>query len=286
MKINLVENGVSPITKDADGNLLEGALDTGLSSPGTVQGEGKLLGTSCLFIRTSGCNLRCAWVGADGNGSPCDTPYSSHHAEKNMMEVDDVVKLVHANRGNMGYVVVSGGEPTMQQGLSELLAKLQSLGLHTTIETNATIFNPLIARHTNLISMSPKLASSTPHEANLKNTGIAYSEHWARKHQAKRRNIEVIQQYIDFCKQYYINKGNDFQLKFVVQNPKDIEEIETDFLAHLTGWTADDVVLMPEGTSSDMLADRSYWAIEAAVERGWRFTPRLHIELFGKARAV
>ena len=96
MKINLVENGVFPITKDAEGNLLEGALDTGLSSPGTVQGEGKLLGTSCLFIRTSGCNLRCAWVGADGNGSPCDTPYSSHHAEKNMMEVDDVVKLVHA----------------------------------------------------------------------------------------------------------------------------------------------------------------------------------------------
>ena len=64
MKINLVENGVFPITKDADGNLLEGALDTGLSSPGTVQGEGKLLGTSCLFIRTSGvqfalCLGRC-----------------------------------------------------------------------------------------------------------------------------------------------------------------------------------------------------------------------------------
>jgi len=35
-----------------------------------------------------------------------------------------------------------------------------------------------------------------------------------------------------------------------------------------------------------MLADRSYWAIEAAINRGWRFTPRLHIELFGKARAV
>jgi|TARA_R110000822_G_scaffold206166_1_gene342614 7-carboxy-7-deazaguanine synthase len=282
MKINLVENGVFPITKDADGNLLEGALDTGLSSPGTAQGEGKLLGTACLFIRTSGCNLRCAWVGADGNGSPCDTPYSSHHAETNKMEIDDVVKLVQANRGKMNYVVVSGGEPTMQQGLSELLAKLQSLSLHTTIETNATIFNPLIARHTNLISMSPKLASSTPHEANLKNTGIDYSEHWAKKHEAKRRNIDTIQKYIDAAKLY----DNDFQLKFVVQNPNDIQEIENDFLAHLLGWTADDVVLMPEGTSSDMLADRSYWAIEAAINRGWRFTPRLHIELFGKARAV
>jgi 7-carboxy-7-deazaguanine synthase len=282
MKINLVENGVFPIIYDKDGNKLPGILDTGLSISGTCQGEGKLLGTSCLFIRTSGCNLRCAWVGADGNGSPCDTPYSSHHPEKNMIEVDDVVKLVHANIGKMKHVVVSGGEPTMQQGLSELLVKLQSLGLHTTIETNATIFNANIARYTNLVSMSPKLASSTPHQPNLENTGIAYSEHWARKHDAKRRNIEAIQQYIDYAIRY----GNDFQLKFVVQNPMDIVEIETDFLAHLSGVAADDVVLMPEGTSSDMLADRSYWAIEAAVERGWRFTPRLHIELFGKARAV
>ena len=282
MKINLVENGVFPITKDADGNLLEGALDTGLSSPGTVQGEGKLLGTSCLFIRTSGCNLRCAWVGADGNGSPCDTPYSSHHAETNKMEVDDVVKLVHANRGKMNYVVVSGGEPTMQRPVIELVTKLRALRFHVTIESNATIYSRELAQNTNLMSMSPKLASSTPHEANLKNTGIDYSEHWAKKHEAKRRNIDTIQKYIDAAKLY----DNDFQLKFVVQNPGDIEEIENGFLAHLTGWTADDVVLMPEGTSSDMLADRSYWAIEAAINRGWRFTPRLHIELFGKARAV
>jgi 7-carboxy-7-deazaguanine synthase len=283
MKLNLVDNGIFPIIYDKTGNRIEGILDTGLSVSGTCQGEGKLLGTSCLFVRTSGCNLRCAWVGADGNGSPCDTPYSSHYAENNRMEIDDIVQLVDVNKGNIRYIVVSGGEPTMQKGLSELLEKLQLLGLHTTIETNATIFDPLIAKHTNLISMSPKLGSSTPHEANLKNTGIAYSEHWARKHQAKRRNIEAIQQYIDYALGH---ENIDFQLKFVVQNPSDIEEIETDFLAHLAGWTPDDVVLMPEGTSSEMLADRSYWAIEAAITRGWRFTPRLHVELFGKARAV
>ena len=282
MKINLVENGVFPITRDIDGNLMDTTLDTGLSSPGTIQGEGKLLGTSCLFIRTSGCNLRCAWVGADGNGSPCDTPYSSHHPEKNMMEVNDVIKLIQANRGNLNYVVVSGGEPTMQNSLSELLAKLRSIGMHTTIETNGTIYDEQVARYTNLISMSPKLGSSAPNEANLKNTGIAYSEHWVRKHNSKRRNIDAIQKYINAANEY----GNEFQLKFVVQNPGDLAEIETDFLDQLTGWVPDDVVLMPEGTSSDMLADRSYWAIEEAISRGWRFTPRLHIELFGKARAV
>lgn len=282
MKINLVENGVFPIVYDKDGNKLPGTLDTGLSSPGTCQGEGKLLGTSCLFIRTSGCNLRCAWVGADGNGSPCDTPYSSHNAENNRMEVDDVVRLVQANRGKMQHVVVSGGEPTMQRAAIELVNKLRALRLHVTVESNATIFSKELSQSVSLMSMSPKLASSTPHEANLKNTGIDYSESWAKKHEKKRRNRAVIQQYIDNTRLY----GNDFQLKFVVQNPGDIEEIENEFLAHLSGWVPDDVVLMPEGTSSDMLADRSYWAIEAAINRGWRFTPRLHIELFGKARAV
>ena len=133
-----------------------------------------------------------------------------------------------------------------------------------------------------LVSMSPKLASSTPWSDNLLNTGIDYSEHWAKKHESKRRNIDTIQKYIDAAKLY----DNDFQLKFVVQNPGDIEEIENVFLCNLTGWMPDDVVLMPEGTSTEMLADRSYWAIEAAIARGWRFTPRLHIELFGKARAV
>jgi 7-carboxy-7-deazaguanine synthase len=199
-----------------------------------------------------------------------------------MMEVNDVIKLIQANRGNLNYVVVSGGEPTMQNSLSELLAKLRSIGMHTTIETNGTIYDEQVARYTNLISMSPKLGSSAPNEANLKNTGIAYSEHWVRKHNSKRRNIAAIQKYINAANEY----DNEFQLKFVVQNPGDLVEIETDFLNQLTGWVPDDVVLMPEGTSSDMLADRSYWAIEEAISRGWRFTPRLHIELFGKARAV
>ena len=279
MKINLVENGIFPITKDKDGNLIEGILDTGLSSPGTIQGEGKLIGTSCLFIRTTGCNLRCAWVGADGNGSPCDTPYSSHNPEKNFMEIDDVISVVKQNIGYMEHIVISGGEPTIQKGpLAELLMRLRSLGLHTTLETNATIFDIDIAQHTNLVSMSPKLGSSAPTKDALHNTGIGYQHHDVMRHHKRRRNIQVIQDYISY--------GHDFQLKFVVTKDSDIEEIERDFLNQLVGWKPSDIILMPEGTTTEMLRWRSQWALEAAIERGWGFTPRLHIELFGKARAV
>ena len=79
-KITLVKNGVFPITKDKHGLPILNLPDTGLPIAGTIQGEGITAGTPCLFIRTSGCNLRCAWEMEDGSVSICDTPYSSHNA--------------------------------------------------------------------------------------------------------------------------------------------------------------------------------------------------------------
>lgn len=288
-RINLVQNGIFPIkgkTQDES---------TGYTVPGTFQGEGKLIGTPCLFIRTSGCNLRCSWIGADGKGSPCDTPYSSHAPERNMMSTDDVIAIVKENIGEMKYVVVSGGEPTLQnKPLAELLEQLQKLGLHTTIETNATIFDEEIAEHTSLVSMSPKLSSSVPWEDNLKDTGIEFNQKWAERHERDRINLSTIQSYIDYCYDYSRDtkprfqrgKKHDFQLKFVVSTLDDIEEIERDFLSKLKNWQPDDVVLMPEGVTAEHLAERTGWVAQEALKRGWRFTPRLHILMFGKNRYV
>jgi 7-carboxy-7-deazaguanine synthase len=278
MKLNLVKGGIFPIK----GNLTEDS--TGFKYAGTFQGEGKLTGTACLFVRTSACNLRCAWVGLDGKGSPCDTPYSSHHPEKNRMEVDEIVKIIVDNTRNQNikHIVISGGEPTMQtSALEELLAKLKNLNYHTTIETNATIFDESIARHTDLVSMSPKLSTSTPFEANLKDTGIKFSKAWAEKHEKLRINIPVIQSYINASKEY----TKDFQLKFVVATDQDIVEIEQ-ILEQVTGWEPSDVCLMPEGVDVNTLNSRTGWIAEQALQRGWRFAPRLHIMMFGKNRFV
>jgi 7-carboxy-7-deazaguanine synthase len=276
MQINLVKGGIFPIKENLEND------STGFKYSGTFQGEGKLTGTACLFIRTSACNLRCAWVGLDGKGSPCDTPYSSHHPEKNKMEIDDIIDIVVQNTEpqNIKHVVISGGEPTMQtKALEELLRKLQELGYHTTIETNATIFSEDISKHTDLVSMSPKLSSSTPHKANLKDTGIEYSEKWAEKHERLRINIPVMQSYIDGSKKY----SSDFQLKFVVATEQDITEIEQ-ILEQLTGWEPSDVCLMPEGVDVNTLNSRTGWIAEQALKRGWRFAPRLHILMFGSRR--
>jgi len=278
MKLNLVKGGIFPIKDNLEND------STGFQYSGTFQGEGKLTGTSCLFIRTSACNLRCAWVGLDGKGSPCDTPYSSHNPEKNRMEVDDIIEVVIENTKdqNIKHVVISGGEPTMQtEALEELLEKLKKLGYHTTIETNATIYSEKISLNTDLVSMSPKLSTSTPYQSNLKETGIEYSEKWAEKHERDRINIPVIQSFLNDK----TSGLNDCQLKFVVATDQDIIEIE-EILNQLEGWEPSDICLMPEGVDVNTLNSRTGWIAEQAIKRGWRFCPRLHIMMFGKNRYV
>ncbi len=278
MKLNLVENGIFPIENQTQVD------STGYGVSGTFQGEGKLIGTACLFIRTSGCNLRCSWVGVNGEGSPCDTPYSSHSPEKNKLDIEEIIDIVIMNttKQKIKHIVISGGEPTIQKKpLAELLYRLKVLGYHTTIETNATIYTDEIAQGTDLVSMSPKLSSSTPWIKNLKNTGIEFNLKWAEKHELTRINIEAMQSYIDFCRE----NNKDFQLKFVVTDDKDIVEIE-EILEQLKDVNPDDVCLMPEGVDVSSLNSRTKWASEEALKRGWRFTPRLHILMFGKNRYV
>jgi 7-carboxy-7-deazaguanine synthase len=217
-------------------------------------------------------------------GSPCDTPYSSHNPEKNKMEINDIIEIVKENTWNQNikHIVISGGEPTMQtEALEELLEKLSDMGYHTTIETNATIYSEKISRNTDLISMSPKLASSTPYKQNLEGTGIKYNEKWVEKHERERINIPVIQSYINDK----INGWNDIQLKFVVATEQDITEIE-EILKQLVGWESSDICLMPEGVDVNTLNSRTGWIAEQALKRGWRFTPRLHVMMFGKNRFV
>jgi 7-carboxy-7-deazaguanine synthase len=278
MKLNLVKGGIFPIK----GNLNEDS--TGFKYSGTFQGEGKLTGTSCLFIRTSTCNLRCAWKGLDGNGSLCDTPYSSHNAENNHVEIDDIINTVIENTvpQYINHVVISGGEPTMQSdALLELLKRLKDLNYHITIETNATRFNDEFCKYVDLVSMSPKLSSSTPWVENLKNSGVEYKQKWAEKHEKDRININTIQNYVNGSKLH----KNDFQLKFVIADEKDINEIE-DILKQLNNVSPSDVCLMPEGVDVNTLNSRTGWVAEQALKRGWRFCPRLHIMMFGKNRYV
>ncbi len=221
----------------------------------SIQGEGKRTGVPSVFVRASGCNLRCAW---------CDTPYASWNPEGENKSVEQILATVH--QFGSRDVVVTGGEPMVMPEIAELCAALKTAGHFITIETAATVFVPVAM---DLASLSPKLSNSTPVERD--------GGKFAASHERQRLNIPVIQQLIDHAP--------DFQLKFVVSNEQDLAEID-DLLRQLKNWQPTDVMLMPEGVDSVTLGSRSAWIIEICKHRGFRFCPRLHIALFGNRRGT
>ena len=221
----------------------------------SIQGEGKLAGVPSVFVRASGCNLRCTW---------CDTPYASWEPEGREMSVGQIIDEIAKHPSK--HVVLTGGEPMIMPGVEELCQRIKQRDYHLTIETAATVYKPIDA---DLASLSPKLSNSTP----IERAGGRFAE----THEKNRLNLPVIQQ--------FIQSSRDFQLKFVVSNEADLREID-EILAGLHGWKPQDVLLMPEGVTQDELAGREEWLVELCKLRGFRFCPRLHIALFGNKRGT
>ena len=217
----------------------------------SIQGEGGLVGTPSFFIRTTGCNLRCEW---------CDTPYTSWEPEGDWRTVGELVAAVPAG---MRHVVVTGGEPMLWESIAALTAALREGGRHVTIETAGTIHRSLAC---DLMSISPKLANSDP--------GPMRPAAARERHRAHRTRPDVLQRLLG---EYQC------QLKFVIGDPTDLDDVEA-LLSDLGLAARDAVFLMPLGTHRDELAARGRWLVELCAERGYRFTPRLHIDLWGDVR--
>lgn len=216
----------------------------------SVQGEGSLVGVPSVFVRTSGCNLRCVW---------CDTPYTSWNPEGEEMSVDAIVTRAAAFPAAR-HVVLTGGEPMIAPGIADLAQRLREGGMHITIETAGTVFAEVAC---DLMSISPKLANSTPEGT------------FRAQHERLRRNPEVLRKLMRLC---------DYQLKFVIASEGDLAEI--DALVGELSAPADKVILMPEGVRANVLQERGVWIAEICKRRGFRFTPRLHVELYGNRRGV
>ncbi len=240
----------------------------------SIQGEGKLAGTPSLFVRLSGCNLRCAW---------CDTPYASWTPDGTTRSIDELVALAIAQPPGVRHAVLTGGEPMMFAGLCELSTRLAApreqggAAMHITIETAGTIVPedahwPLTCH---LMSISPKLSSSTPTNDARDPDGT-----WAARHEARRLNPPVLNHLIAQARA----AAAEFQLKFVICRESDLTEIDS-LLAALSGWSPSDVLLMPEGVRPPSAAAKDL-IVRACLDHGFRYCPRLHIELFGNRRGT
>lgn len=220
----------------------------------SVQGEGGLVGTPSVFVRTSGCNLRCVW---------CDTPYTSWQPEGVEMPVDAILDEVKQYPAR--HAVVTGGEPMIAPQIIELTEGLRRLGLHITVETAGTVYAPVAC---DLMSISPKLSNSTPVDRD--------GGRWARQHDRMRLQPAVLRRLV---------AEYDHQLKFVVAAPEDLAEIDV-ILDAIGAHDCMKVILMPEGTDPAVLRERGQWLVEICKQRGFRFSPRLHVDLYGNRRGV
>jgi 7-carboxy-7-deazaguanine synthase len=173
--------------------------------------------------------------------------------------VDRIVEEVRRHPAR--HVVVTGGEPMIAPEIVALTERLRDAGLHITIETAGTVFRPVAC---DLMSISPKLANSTPDDPQ-----------WAGVHERLRIQPEVLRQLI---------AGYEYQLKFVIAAPEDLEEVRE--LVGMLGADRGRVILMPEGTSRELVHERALWIAEICKHEGFRFSPRLHIDLWGDRRGV
>lgn len=218
----------------------------------SIQGEGASAGEPCVFVRLATCNLRCVW---------CDTKYTwdwdqyRYSDEVRHMTVGDVATEVRKRA--RGRVVVTGGEPLLQEAaLSALLLALPR-NLAIEIETNGTLApGPALGERVDQWNVSPKLANSGESEerrlhdgalAALRDTGRAW-------------------------------------LKLVVGS--DADGAEADALVTRLSWPRERVLFMPLAANRAELRERTPLVLRIATARGVGVSPRLHVEKWDGRRGV
>jgi 7-carboxy-7-deazaguanine synthase len=226
----------------------------------THQGEGPSAGKLTLFVRMGLCNLDCAW---------CDTPFTWDWTGKNgtaydratelrRMPVTDVVDWVLDH--NVGRVVVSGGEPTVQMtALAHLLTSLDASGVVCEVETNGTRFPtglPDTLLRAVQWNVSPKLASSgVPRDRALV--------------------FDVLARYAELP---------NANLKLVIATEEDRWLV--DALLEVVPWDRDRVWLMPEGRTADEVNTHLAEVMPFAVQHRVNVTSRLQVLAYGDRRGV
>lgn len=236
----------------------------------SIQGEGKSTGIPSVFVRTSLCNLHCIW---------CDTDYTWNWIGTRFTHVNDVnpayQKFVKKDwiapctpeevakivaQYPCKNIILTGGEPMLQQpALLQLTEVLRSLSkeYRFELETNGTLvpsasFDLAIDQY----NVSPKLENS------------ANPKRLREKPKALR----------------FFSASPKANFKFVIAAKQDLEEVMS--IIDQYQIPAEKVWLMPEGTSAQMLAQRRKWLVEICKQQGFRYSDRLHVQIWGGKKGV
>jgi organic radical activating enzyme len=216
----------------------------------SLQGEGPSAGAPALFVRLALCNLRCAW---------CDTRYTWDFER---YDYDREVKIVSLSElgqqirdSGESRVIFTGGEPLLQQRALVKLIETLPDSLTLEVETNGTLEpEPALAARVDQWNVSPKLAhAGDPESRRIRQDALL----------SLRRTERAF-------------------LKFVLRREEDLAEV--DALIQALAWPRERVLLMPEASTAEEHSARAGLVAELCQRRGFRFSPRLHVSLWGGAR--
>jgi 7-carboxy-7-deazaguanine synthase len=223
------------------------------------QGEGIWTGTYSVFVRLLGCPLRCRY---------CDTVYARHFPDTPDCEIGaDLLPEEIAGRVlllDQPHVVLTGGEPMHSDEIIQLTKLLKDFDYKITIET-AGIFHAKV--FCDLMSISPKLSNARPNETQKADF---------KQHEEYYSKPEIVQELIT-CYNY--------QLKFVVDEPSDLDEID-EYLSGLRGVIAERVLLMPQATDIITMDKKAKWIIPHCESRGFSYCPRMQIVWYGNRQGT
>ncbi len=216
----------------------------------SLQGEGFLAGVPSVFVRLAGCPLRCRW---------CDTQYAWDVGGGQYYSIDRIAD--DAAKFSCRHVVVTGGEPMVNEELPQLLRELKARDKHITVETAGIEFMRDLA--CDLMSISPKLSNSTPADESL-----------AHQHEQARFNLAELKALV---------ANYEYQLKFVVDSPEDMAEIE-ETLEHIGNVDMEKVMLMPQAETRAELLEKAGMAAQLCQQYGYAFSQRLQLMLWDNQR--
>ncbi len=213
----------------------------------SLQGEGATIGSPSVFVRLMGCSVGCVW---------CDTKYSWSGPpveEKTIKEILDFCKEYEGAQ-----VVVTGGEPLESSQFPTLVESLHDAGLRVEVETAGHVPpSENILECVDQWNVSPK----------LKSAGISGEK--------QPKSLD------------WLRRAREPYLKFVVHSAEELDEVESVLEKHgLRDFPRNRVIISPGGKTREQMEHRLFALAESSMNRGFRFTPRLHVILWGDRRGV
>jgi organic radical activating enzyme len=272
----------------------------------SAQGEGRFVGVPSVFLRTFGCNFQCAGFGMTrGTASTeadevaktvelyksyddlplvntgCDSyaawhpkfkhlspTYDTSEVVEKMLALTPNQKWVQAN-GNDVHLVITGGEPLLgwQRAYGELFEhpRMQDIR-NITFETNGT---QELSDEFKLTLDALQLEGDREVTFSVSAKLSASGERWEDAIKP-----EIVCSYEQYGKTY---------LKFVVENPNDFDEVDRAVVAYRTAGFTGVVYIMPVGGVVSVYDGNKFNVADEAMLRGYYYSPRLHVDLWGNS---